>query len=54
MISSVDFDVYLHVKEFIDQYSVRHEFIKKLHKRYREEGIEIPFPVRTVYVKEKM
>ncbi|HYA12741.1 MAG TPA: mechanosensitive ion channel family protein [Syntrophales bacterium] len=52
--SSIDFHVYLHVKEFVDQYAVKHEFIKRLHKRYREEGIEIPFPVRTVYMKEKI
>jgi small-conductance mechanosensitive channel len=52
--SSINFDVYLHVKEFVDQYTVKHEFIKRLHKRYREEGIDIPFPVRTVYMKEKI
>ncbi|HVO67069.1 MAG TPA: mechanosensitive ion channel family protein [Syntrophales bacterium] len=52
--SSVNFDVHLHVKEFVDQYAIKHEFIKRLHKRYREEGIQIPFPVRTVYMKEKI
>ena len=52
--SSINFDVYLHVKAFVDQYTVKHEFIKRLHKRYREEGIDIPFPVRTVYMKEKI
>jgi small-conductance mechanosensitive channel len=25
-----------------------HEFIKRLHRRYQLEGIEIPFPTRTV------
>jgi small-conductance mechanosensitive channel len=52
--SSINFDVNLHVKEFVDQYTVKHEFIKRLHKRYREEGIDIPFPVRTVYMKQKI
>ncbi len=52
--SSINFDVDLHVKEFVDQYAVKHEFIKRLFKRYREEGIDIPFPVRTVYMKEKI
>ena len=52
--SSINFDVNLHVKEFVDQYAVKHEFIKRLFKRYREEGIDIPFPVRTVYMKEKV
>src|SRR4028119_415371 len=45
--------VFLRVVEFFDQRLVRHEFIKRLHKRYRQEGIEIPYPSRTVYFKEK-
>jgi small-conductance mechanosensitive channel len=52
--SSINFDVDFHVKKFVDQYTVKHEFIKRLHRRYREEGIDIPFPVRTVYMKEKV
>jgi len=52
--SSINMDVNFHVKKFVDQYTVKHEFIKRLHKRYREEGIEIPFPVRTVYIKDKI
>ena len=35
-------------KEYIGQYRLKHELIKRLHKRYKEEGIEIPFPIRTV------
>lgn len=50
---SIHFNVFLRVKEFFDQRLVRHEFIKRLHKRYREEGIEIPFPTRTMYLKER-
>jgi small-conductance mechanosensitive channel len=26
---------------------------KELHRRYGEEGIEIPFPARTVYVRRE-
>ncbi len=52
--SSINLDVVFHVKKFVDQYTVKHEFIKRLHKRYKEEGIDIPFPVRTVYMKEKI
>ena len=48
--SSIDFNVIFRVKEFADQYVIRHEFIKKLHKRYKKEGIEIPFPIRTVHL----
>ncbi|WP_371362482.1 hypothetical protein SRRS_36160 [Sporomusa rhizae] len=49
--SSILFNVILRVQTFIDQYKVKHELIKRLHKRYNREGIEIPFPIRTVYMK---
>jgi len=50
---SIDFTVILRGKEFVDQYMIKHEFIKRLHKRYNSEGIEIPFPIRTVYMQGK-
>lgn len=50
---SINFKVFLKVREFFDQRLVKHEFIKRLHKRYRKEEIEIPFPTRTMYLKEK-
>lgn len=46
--SSINFSVILRAREFADQYLVKHEFIKRLHKRYRAEGIEIPYPIRAV------
>jgi small-conductance mechanosensitive channel len=49
---SINFSVILRGREFVDQYLIKHEFIKRLHMRYNEEGIKIPFPVRTVYLKE--
>lgn len=51
--SSIDFSVIMRGKEFTDQYLIKHEFIKRLHERYKKEGIEIPFPVRTIYTREK-
>jgi len=27
---------------------VRHEFVKRLQRRYRSEGIVVPYPVRTL------
>ncbi|HSY76570.1 MAG TPA: mechanosensitive ion channel family protein [Bacteroidia bacterium] len=36
------------------QYIIRHTLIKRLYKRYKEEGIVIPFPpVNTVYLKKE-
>jgi len=49
--SSINFDMRMMVREFERQGPMRHEFIKRLHKRFGEEGIEIPFPIRTVIMK---
>jgi small-conductance mechanosensitive channel len=51
--SSINFSVILRGKEFTDKFLIRHEFIKRLTERYRKEGIEIPFPIRTVYLKKE-
>jgi small-conductance mechanosensitive channel len=48
---SINFTVILRVAEFVNKYLVQHEFVKALHKRYKEEGIEIPFPIRTLHSK---
>lgn len=49
---SIGFTVILRVREVTDRYVLVHEFVKRLHERYRAEGIEIPFPIRTVVMKE--
>jgi small-conductance mechanosensitive channel len=46
--SGIDFAVNLRTREFTDQYLLVHEFIKRLHRRYQLEDIEIPFPTRTL------
>jgi small-conductance mechanosensitive channel len=51
--SSIQFSVILRGQEFTDQYLVKHEFIKRLQRRYAQEGIEIPFPIRTVHLKSE-
>ncbi len=45
---SINFSVMIFVREYLDQIFIRHEFIIRLHERYRREGITIPFPIRTV------
>jgi small-conductance mechanosensitive channel len=42
--TSITCGVNLRVREFTDQFLVRHEFIKRLHARYGKEGIVVPFP----------
>ncbi len=45
---SIVLRVYLAAQGFPYNLLVVHEFIKRLHKRFKEEGIEIPFPITTV------
>ena len=49
---SINFTVIFRVHEYVNKFMARHEFIKRLHKRYKQEGIEIPFPIRTVHLKQ--
>lgn len=51
--SGIQFSVNLRGREFTDQHLVKHEFIKRLQRRYAQEGIEIPFPIRTVHLKSE-
>lgn len=46
---SINFTVVLRCHEFADSYSIKHEFIKKLSKRYKKEGITIPYPIKVSY-----
>ena len=46
--SSINFNAILHSTQFNLQFLLKHEFIKEITKRYRQEGIDIPYPIRTV------
>ncbi|MCC6288422.1 MAG: mechanosensitive ion channel family protein [Chitinophagaceae bacterium] len=48
--SSIDLKAFIRVRDFGSQVIVKHEFIKRLKKRYEEEGIIIPYPTQTIYV----
>jgi len=50
--SSINFTVILRAREFVDQYLIKHEFVKRLHARFNQEGIVIPFPIRTIASRE--
>ncbi len=49
---SLDFTLICQVSEFVDQYLVQHELRKRIFRRFKDEGIEIPFPIRTVHLKK--
>ena len=46
--SSIDFTVVMRAANFSAQHMVRSEFVKLLKKRFDENNIEIPFPIRTI------
>ncbi|GAB4274553.1 MAG: mechanosensitive ion channel family protein [Coriobacteriia bacterium] len=48
--SAIGFTAILRAREFRDQHALKHQFIKRLKKRFDEEGIEIPFPQRAVHI----
>jgi small-conductance mechanosensitive channel len=48
---SLDFTLVCQVASFVDQYFVQHELRKRILRRFREEGIDIPYPVRTIEVR---
>jgi len=47
--SSINFNVILRVREYVDRFPVTSEFVTRLHRRYDAEEIEIPFPQRVVH-----
>ncbi|MFQ5575264.1 MAG: mechanosensitive ion channel family protein [Terriglobia bacterium] len=50
--SSINFRVSLRADEFRGQFRIKSEFTKRLQTRFRKEGIDIPFPQRTVHVEK--
>ena len=46
--SSIDLAVYFRGNKYGDQNPIIHEFIKQIHRRFDQENIEIPYPVRTI------
>ena len=51
--SSIDLKVFLKAKTFGSQFLIKHELMKRIQKRYTEEGINIPFPVRNVFINKR-
>ena len=48
--SSLDFTLACHVASFVDQFEVQHQLRKRILRRLRAEGIEIPYPTRAVKI----
>ena len=52
--SSINFWAVLHATDYTKQLKIKHEFIKEITRRYREENINIPFPIRTIMLPEEV
>lgn len=51
--TNIKMNVILRGKEYVNQYLIKHEFLKKLHERYKQEGINITNPSKpTLLLKE--
>jgi len=50
--SSLEFSLGCQVATFVDQYFVQHELRRRILRRFHQEGIEIPPPVRSVLLRE--
>lgn len=48
--SSIELRVYLKLVEQGTQGLVRHQLIKKIKRRYEQEGINIPYPTQTLFI----
>lgn len=52
--SNIKFLAILKAEDFAFQYVIKHEFIKAVHKRFRNENIEIAWPVRQLVTSEPL
>ena len=49
--SAITFDAILQARKPLDRFPVTSAFIKTLHRRYEDAGIEIPYPIRNLYLR---
>ena len=51
--SALNFTLTCQVREFVDQYYAQHGLRHRIFERFKKEGIEIPFPQRTVHLRQE-
>lgn len=51
--SSINFTVMLRAEEYFNRFFIKSAFIKALHKRFRQEGIVIPYPIRAINTQQE-
>jgi small-conductance mechanosensitive channel len=45
---SLNFSLYLQIRQFTDQYPVQSEMRKRVLKKFEEAGIEMPYPTHSL------
>ena len=50
--SNINFWVVMRADNYLESWTVKHAFVKAVARRYEEEGIEISFPARNVFMRE--
>ncbi len=50
--SALGFTLNFQVAEFANQFGVRNELRRRIARRFRQEGIQMPFPTRTVHLEK--
>ena len=50
---AIKLSVILRIREYVDRYLLIHEFMKKVHARYRAEGIEMPAPQMDIHLVDR-
>ena len=51
--NSLDFTIVCHIEDVSYQFNIQNELRKRIFRRFKEEGIEIPFPQRVVWLKKE-
>ena len=51
--SSINLKVYLRAKDFVSQFKLKHDLMKRIYERFQKEGINIPFPITTVHLQKE-
>lgn len=48
---AIQFNVIFRAGQYNDQFLLKHEFLRRIHSRYRQDGISLPVPVHDVRMK---
>jgi small-conductance mechanosensitive channel len=51
--TGINFNVILRADAMTSTYLLKHEFIKRLHRRYRQEGVVFPMPIGTIQASQE-